>query len=472
MTREQLDIILANTDIAAVVKALQVSSYGNIIPEWSDLEEQYDPLQHAIFNTTLYPPKLGDNGQDDFKRTPLALQKLAVNRVAQSMFSTPVQRMYGEAEDNEQEKDAINLVEEVYRVRNSIDGSNIERAKQLLATCQVCTVWNVVEKPMTVGEEQSKYTLRHNIYSEMNGYKLYPIIDEAGDLLVMSIFYKDETGTDYMDTYINGYDTTKPQYFRFAKLDKWAIDQEAQQELEVFPVLYMYTREPVWGGEAGTALVEQLEEMESYQGLYIKRNTVPTFTIDYGEIEEGDLKEGDEDKETSNDSRRIIELGRGGEMKDVTWKGATEAIEARYKRIKNAFFEQIQVPDTSFANMIASNTSADNKELIFADARAKAEDIGGEWETMFYSELEIVKTMLGIMFSKYAQQLAKFSVRSKIKPYNVRNRLEVAEYIATAGNAMSLETKVGVLDEVDNVEAEVKRIEVEMGATNNMLGEE
>jgi hypothetical protein len=86
MTVEELNDILAKkpTD---VVKGLQETSYPDL-PKWSDLVKQYDPMQHNIQDTTLYPAKLNDANRDDFKRTSLGLQKLAVSRIAQSMFVT------------------------------------------------------------------------------------------------------------------------------------------------------------------------------------------------------------------------------------------------------------------------------------------------------------------------------------------------------------------------------------------------
>lgn len=465
MTKEQLLEILSK-DPNTQVKEFSISSYS--LPAWSDLVKDYDPMQHKIFDVTIYPPKLNELGIDDFKRTPLALQKLAVNRIAQSMFSSPVQRQYAYDRKQTAQDEAVKLLEELYRTRNSIDATNIERSKKLNASCQVVTIWNTIEKPMQVGLNQSKFTLKHTVYSEMDGYKLWPIIDDNGDLLVFSIAYKDKSNKDYFITYINAIDTAKPKVILYVKESNWIVVDQYPKELEIFPVLYMNTTEPVWGGQAGTSLVEQLEEMESYQGLYIKRNTLPTFTLDYGDLQPGDVQDTTT-TETSNDSRRIIKVGKGGSMKDVTWQGATEAIEARYQRLRNAFFEQIQIPDTSFANMIKSNTSAENKELIFSDARAKAEDLGGEWEKMFFMEMEVVKAFAKIMFPSYSAVLDLISVRSIIKPYNVRTKKENAEYVATAGDAMSMETKVRILDEVDDVEQEVEIIEAGASAQANQL---
>lgn len=462
MTQEQLNEILAKSP-DDIVSELQKTSYT--IPKWSDLEKQYNPKKHSIWDLTKYPPKKDEKGNDDFKRTALALQKLAVNRVAQSMFSDPVDRKYSAQDMNDNITNAIEMLEELYRIHNYIDSENIERAKSLNKSCQIATVWSVKEKETVIKGEKSKFKLVHNTYSEPEGYKLYPINDSYGELLVLSVGYTDSEKAEHMDVYVGG---EKPAYLAIVKsAEGWIVDEElSNRDLGVFPVCYIHLPEPVWGGDDGTNLVEQLEEMESYQGLYIKRNSLPTFTLDYGEIEG---KRRATNTEKSSDSRRIIKVGKGGSMKDVTWEGAKEAVDARYERIRNAFFEQIQVPDTSFANMIKSNTSAENKELIFADAKAKARDLGGKWEKFFLDEITIVLGFLKVILPKYAAQLENISVRSVISPYSIRTKKETAEYVSMAGGSMSLETKINLLDEADNVQDEIEKINSENSANANQL---
>lgn len=460
MTVEELVEILGKTP-EETVKELQVSSFN--IPKWSDLLPQYDPLKHAIMNPTTYPPKLDDNNNDDFKRTPLGLQKLAVSRVAQAMFSVPTERIYNYDKDSDLEQKAVDILEQIYRVHNYIDSENIERAKKLNTSCQIVTIWKVFEQENIIEEEAATLKITHTTYSEIEGYQIFAQVDDNGILLVVSLFYKDINDVEHLDVYVNG---EKPQYIAYAKIDKWAIDAEkSNPNLEVFPVVYAYLLEPVWGGKAGTILVEQLEEMESYQGLYIKRNALPTFTMDYGETDGNESTT----EESSSDSRRIIKVGKGGKMLDVTWKGANEAITSRYNRIRNAFFEQVQMPDTSFANMITSNTSAENKELLFADAKAKARDLGGEWEKLFLEELTLLKKMAGIIFPKFATIYEGLSIRSNIRPYSIKSKIENAEYVSLGGDSMSLETKVRILDEVDDIGQEVAAIEGDRGAENNLL---
>lgn len=459
MTLAELQEILL-LDAETILSKLQKSSIT--IPAWGDLEKQYDPEKHSITDTSKYPPKLNELGYDDFKRIKFALQKLAVDRISQAMFAEPVQRIYDYNQESESETKAKDILEQLYRVENYIDSENLERGKRLNAACQFVTVWRALEKPSLIKGEASNLKLSHSTYSEMDGYNIYAQTDENGDLLTVLIKYKDSNSKEHAYLYTN---EETPQLRVYDNISGWVLNEDLSGELPVFPVVYMGRTEPVWGGNAGTTLVETMEEMASFQSLYIKRNVKPTFTLDYGEISGGAKSTA---TETSNDVRSIIVVGKGGNMQAVNWPGASEAIEKEYQKLRNAFFEQVQMPDISFANMINSNTSAENKELLFADSKAKAKDLGGEWEKMFYQEIGIVKAFAKTMFPKYATEFDAISVRSVIKPYSVKSKKENAEYVATAGGAMSLATKINVLGEVDDVDQEIEAIQDEMNAENTL----
>lgn len=468
MLRSQLPDILALIQSPKdIISKLQVSSFDDL-PKWSDLEKEYNPLKHAIITDLVsYPAKLNEKGQDEFKRTPLALQKLANSRLVQSMFATPVTRLYDYDRANESESKAVDVLENLYRIKNDIDGENIERGKKLHASCQMATIWRAYDKPTKIKGIDSKLSLTHSIYSPMDGYKLYPQIDEFGDLLIMSIEYTDTDDVNHFDVYIGG---DAPTIVYYINKGGWILNDsipENPKKLEFFPVVYSKVYEPAWGGKSGTMKVEQLEEMESFDGLYIKKNAAPAFTLDFGEIQPGSQPSSTDEK--SDDSRKIIKVGKGGVMSDVSWTGAGESLDKRYSRLRNAFFEEIQIPDTSFANMIASNTSADNKELIFSDARQKAIDLGGEWNTLFRKEMEIVIEFAKIMFPSLKTALENISVRSVIKPYSVRSDKDNAEFVSVAGGSMSLRTKVALLNQVSDIDSEVQLIQEEQSAASTNL---
>ena len=459
MIQSQLDAILL-LPISEQIEALSVSSFD--IPTWSDLKKQYDPNLHAIKkDLTRYPVIPNDKGGDDMKRITRALQKLACNRMAQTMFSTPIDLTFSYNEEIEAEKKAVDIITELYRTQNFIDAENIERAKKNNASCQIATVWRVYEKPNIVKGETSKFKLSHTTYSEMDGYKIYANIDNNRNILVISFSYSDSNDVEYFDIYTNG---ASPQFISYYKDGDWKLVEEPKKLL-FFPVSYTYLNEPVWGGDSGTTQVETIEETVSYRAMYIKKNSVPLATIDMGDTDGMERKPTTDDggeSETDEDKTRVIATGKGGSIKYVVWDVNNGTSENQVKDMGNAFFEDNQIPNISFANLLDSRTSADNKDIMLTDSKGKAIDLGGEWEMLFNTELnDIIIPFAKIMFPSISTALDSISVRAKIKPFNIKSDLENSQIVANASAAMSLETKVRVMNKVEDVSAEVARIEDE-----------
>lgn len=462
MTVQELAEILSKNP-EELIKDLQVPNSN--VPKWSELEPQYDPKQHKIFSTTLYPPKLDENGNPDFKRTSFALQKLAVSKLAQGTFATPVERVFSFDRQSESQKSAISLFEEIYRTENNIDAENIERSKMKYASCQVATVWRVYEEQNIIKGLPSKFKLTHKSYSEIQGYKIYPVVDGNDNLIVISFEYKDSNNVEHFEVYTNG---LAKEYRKYTKgEDGFVLNTEVSKALEIFPVIYGWMPEPVWGGETGTQKVEQIEEEFSFWGLYNKKNGAPIFHQDLGDVK------GLEKlitSEKSDDSRRIIKGGKGSKFTPVVWDGAGKSRSERIEGLKDAFFEENQIANNSFQRMVSSNTSAENKELIYADPKAKVTDLGGEWQIFLYKEFKIVVEFLKIMYPSIKTDLELITARTVIKPYSVKSRKENGDYVATSGGSMSLATQVKILDEVEDVDQEVAEIEAERSSDNNQFG--
>lgn len=464
MTQSELDkVISLLSDPDKFVKELQKSSFD--LPKWSDLEKQYNPDKHAILtDLNRYPfIKNPDTGGDDMKRITRGLQRLAVNRTSQAMFSTPVIRQYDYNRDDENENLAVDILEMIYSTHNYIDAENIERSKKLNASCQVATIWKAKEKKSKVKGIESKFSLIHTTYSEKDGYILYPQVDENGDLIVLSIEYVDSSDMTHFDVYAGG---DNPLAIYLVKKDKWELAQGIKnpQNLSVFPVVYGNIKEPVWGGNSGTRQVENIEETISYRAYYVKKNASPTHVLDVGDTTG---MQGSTEKEKDTDKKRVLKVGRGGSVNPVIWDSNNKAVQDHIDGLISAFFEDNQIPDTSFKNMLNSNTSAENKEIVFTDSKNKAIDLGGEWQRLFYNEMNIVIEYAKIMFPSLATAFDNISVKSIIKPYNIKSEIDNANFVATAGSSMSLSTKVRKLNQVQDVESEVAAIQEEQAASAN-----
>lgn len=464
MTQEQLDKILS-LPIEDQIKALSITSF--VVPKWEDLFKQYDPAEHSIIkNTTKYPIIANEeNGVDDFPRITRALQRLAVNRVSQAEFVTPVDRIYSYDKNSEQQKKAVDIIEELYRTQNSIDAENIERAKKVNASCQVATVWRVYESPNNILEEPTKYKLAHTSYSEMDGYKIYPNIDNNKNLIVISFGYKDSADIEYFDIYIAG---LKPQFISYTKgADGWVLTELSTNPMPliVFPVVYTHLESPVWGGDAGTKQVEIIEETWSYRALYIKKNSAPIFVQDFGDTAN---KTKSTATESDSDVKKVIPVGKGGSVKAVVWDANPETISAQIKDMEASFFDDNQIANIAMSVLLNANASAENKEIMLTDSKARAIDLGGEWEKLFNDELNnIIIPFAKVMFPSLSSEFDLISVRSVVKPYSIKTDKENAEFVAVAGGSMSLSERVRKLNQVTDIEREVTAIEEERGANAN-----
>ena len=460
----QLELDSFNTlSIEEQMELFMDSSFD--IPEWSDLVVQYDPMQHEIMtNKVRYPVRLNPKtGVDDIKRTVFGLQKSAVDKISQALFVTPVKRDYDYNNEKEYEKLAVSVIENIYRTENAIDGSNIERAKKLNASCQLVTIWSTDETPSKIKGIDSKYTLSHSNYSPMDGYDIYAQTNDKGNIMSIAIGYTDSDEKEHLLVYIAG---NKPAVIKYEKEDEWVINTEKSGVLPLFPCVYTYLLQPVWGGDSGTNKVEQLEEMETYQGYYVAKNQAPLYVQDNGDTS-GMITSGKD--EDSEDSKHIVGVGKGGSIKAVEWVGPGAQYDSRFKRLRNAFHEENQLADNSFSTLLGSNTSADNKEIVYLDPKAKAIDLGGEWEKFFLQELRIVKGFCKIMFPTISNDLDMISIRSKVNAYNIRTKADIANYINLAGSSMSLETKVRILNEASDIEQEVLKIQEENGISANVM---
>ena len=116
--------------------------------------------------------------------------------------------------------------------------------------------------------------------------------------------------------------------------------------------------------------------------------------------------------------------------------------------------------------------SADNKEILLFDSKARAKDYGGEYVYMLTEEFDLVKKLMAVQFPVWANQLEMLNCRSIITPYSVRSLKDRAESIKIARDAgvISIEQGVEELDVVDNVSNEVELIMNERNQEiNNLL---
>lgn len=467
MTLEQLQEVI-NLPPDKAVEALRVREVS--IPDWSEvLVKEYDALLHPIMTDfARYPKKLNAAGRDLFRRIPLAMQALAVDKQAQAIYNEDVLRKYS-LQDNPQMEEARDLLEDNLKVVNNIDSTNIERAKELFKCCEVATIYKLdITTPSIVNQLPVNNKLEHHIYSPVQGYDLHPYYDERHKLVGLGIEY---TAQEYEDGKMVdvGYFVVNliGGVIVYNDKDDWQVISVEKTGVDFLLASYISIPAPIWKGKECSELVELMEELVSKNQLYIDKNQVPMYKFYRGKNtvakEKGDITEDDED------ARRIIEVGEDGVLEAVAWKGAEDAASKQFQLLLEQFYQQVQIFDNRPSSMQAKAMSAENKEILMFDAKARAKDIAGELLILHQEEFSIFKRLTAIQFPSHRANLELLSARSVITPYSLHTKKDTSEYVATnrASGVMSKRTGVALLGEVDDIEQELLNIAEEQQADNN-----
>lgn len=428
-----------------------------ILPAWSDLIKEYDPKQHPVMNRGTYPDivrkkKNGGSKTEYVTRITRGWQKLAVKRISGIMFGLPAVRKYKPQNDAEQR--VANIMEDIFR-RNRIDSLNRDRCKKLYASCEVLTIWYAVEVPTVYGGESTALRLRCKTYSPMSGAELYPLFDEFGDLVALSVQYgrTEESKTiTYFETY------TADRHIRYVMNGTtWGEEINEQIKIGKIPAIYLYREDPVWEEESNN--VYEAEWALSRNGNYIRKNARPNWVV----FSDEKIRNGS-DINKDDDGTGFFQYPANAKAGYETWQQATDSLKYHVDTIKQNFFMQLQLPDISYENMKSAPMSGESRKMMFMDAQQKAFDESGIWEEAFDREINVIRAFMKKMYSSLASAIDTLQVEAQIVPFQINDDAEKVTNLsnATGGKPiMSQRTAIQELAIVDDVDEELRLIEEE-----------
>lgn len=203
----EINQILTAGSVDVIIEALKRKSV--CVPSWDKLIKDYEPKEHEIVTDTVTRKNKvkTDGSVEKASRIYLGLEKLLTRRMTEFTFAIPVKRVYHNIEDNETRQSIAKAIEAIYKYAR-IDAENIRRGNAYYAACEICTIWYAVEKPNSLYGFRSKFKLKCNTYSPMDGVSLYPLFDERGDMLAMSLEYTKKI-LDKEITYFETYTANK-----------------------------------------------------------------------------------------------------------------------------------------------------------------------------------------------------------------------------------------------------------------------
>lgn len=421
---------ILNSNQSEEVKIAALKNKTIVVPTWGGadgLRSQYDPKLHPVMNKALYPDVVNADGTyEPQTRITYDLQRLATKRMTELTVGTPVKRIYNPA--NERQQQIAAYLEAIFE-RNRIDSVNTERCNLLFAGCEVMTLWYATETPNYLYGFDSPLKLRCRNFSPMLGDELYPLFDEYGDMVALSVSYIRKVGNktvQYFDTY------TADRHIKWSNAGgTMSAVEDERTTLGKIPAVYVWRPTPVW--EDTSKIVYEMEWAMSRNGNYLRKNSKPIFAVfadevmDYGG--EGDDKE----------ARAIMQFPKGTTAQYLTWPQAVDNLKYYMAELRQTFFTQLQLPDWSYESMKSAPMSGESRKQLFIDAHLKVRDEAGRLCECFDREVNVVKAFLKtILPTAYYNDIDALAVEQVITPFVITEEKDTITNLMTANGGKAV----------------------------------
>lgn len=449
MTIEEL--LKSGASAETIIAALKEKSI--IVPVWSGrygLVQQFDPTKHPVMNKQKYPDIVTDEGIEYVTRITCDLQRLATKRMTELVTGIPVKRVY--KPENDRQKEIASYIESIYE-RNRIDSVNNERCNMLFAGCEVLTLWYAIDERNNLYGFNSPLKLRCRNFSPMLGDDLYPLFDEYGDMIAMSVGYTRKKGrktVQYFDTYTS------------EKHIKWSNENGGWQEVEneditlgKIPGIYTWRPTPIWEDTSKT--VYEIEWALSRNGNYLRQNSKPLFVVFADEA----ISYGDE-KSPNKEFRSIMQYPKGSTAQYITWQQAVENLKYYVGELRSMFFTQLQLPDWSYEKMSQQALSGESRKQMFIDAQLKVKDESGRLIEFFDREMNVIKAFLKVMLGEqFHKDIDALKVEMIITPFAITDEKDTINNLMAANGGepiMSQRESIELFGHSDDVDKTLKEI--------------
>lgn len=444
---------ILNSENSAESKIAALKEKTIVVPVWSGrfgLVQQFDPTKHPVMNKQKYPDIVTDEGIEYVTRVTCDLQRLATKRMTELVTGIPPKRVY--TPNNDRQKQIAAYIERIYD-RNRINSVNNERLNMLFAGCEVFTLWYAIEERNTLYGFSSPLKLRCRNFSPMLGDELYPLFDEYGDMIAMSVGYTRKKGrkyVQYFDTY------TADKHIKWSNENGgWAEVENENITLGKIPGVYAWRPTPIWEDTSKT--VYEIEWALSRNGNYLRQNSKPIFIVFADEA----ISYGDE-KSPNREFRSVMQYPQNGRAEYVTWAQAVENLKFYVEQLRDLFFTQLQLPDWSYGKMSQQALSGESRKQMFIDAQLKVKDESGRLIEFFDREMNVVKAFAKIMLGEsYAADIDALKVETLITPFAITDEKDTINNLmaANGGKAiMSQRESIEMYGHSDDVDKTLREI--------------
>ena len=428
-----------------------------LVPDWSKLREDYFPELHRIVHDhSMRRDKVRSDGNiDKASRIHIGLERLLAKRTTEFMYAIPVKRIYHNIAGNETRQQIAQAIERIYKTAR-IDAENIRRGNAYFSACEAFTLWYAEEKPNTLYGFNSQYKLKCRTFSPMDGVRLYPLINERGDMEAMSFEY-DRKVMDETVTYFEAYTANEWRKWEY-RAGTWRDVSAAEPvTLGKIPGVYIWRPVPVWHGLSH--IREEIEYTLSRNSDVIAYNSAPVLKV-VGRLF------GAEDK---GESQRIIRVEENGDVAYVSWTQAIEALKYHVDTLLKLFFMQGQMPDLSFDNMKSlGNIGFDARQMVLSDAHLKIGDESGPVLEFLDRECNVIRAFLKQMNTAWANEIDALDIEHVITPFIQNDEDGVTDRLIKQNGGKAIKSQLETIQEIGspNPQATLEQIQKEEASSS------
>lgn len=415
-----IEEIFKQTDISDIISSLKKKNV--IVPKWEDLRSEYDVMEHEVMTDQI---ERKDRKGVKAARITYGMQKLATRRMTQMAFTLPVKRTYKHGNDSLKMEQAKALERLYYKAR--IDSLNKKRFKAYFASCEMATIWYVVEQDNNDYGFNSKYKLRQVTYSPMDEKfsgleqaEIYPLFDEYGDMIALSVEFmhkEDEKEVYYFETY------TSEKKYSWKKVDGvWIDNGVSKVPIGKIQGAYIKRSAPIW--EDQTNNIREIEYTLSRQSDIIRRNTAPVMKV------KGRLI--DTPAPQSDVSREVYQFENDGDVDYVKPPVDHESVDSFVNTLKNNIAEELQLPSLALKDITSIGLTEESRKQILIDAHLKVGEEEGDIIEFLSREGNVLKAFLGLMNAKWKDSIGELEVEHEIVPFVMNNETTDIENLSKA----------------------------------------
>lgn len=454
--------IFENESIPKMVEML--TERNAELPQWSDLVKEYDAKKHKIMTDNVTRQvKVRKGGVEEPARITYAMQKLATKRMTQMTFTIPVERVYKVKNDLQQQQ--ADAIEAVYK-KARIDAINKKRFHAYFASCEMAVIWYAHERENEDYGFKSDYKLRcvcyspmETKYSNIEQADIYPLFDEYGDLIALSIGIERIEGKKtvrYLTTY------TDDRVVTFKREQEWEVYDDVENTIGKIQGVYISRPEPIW--ENATNNIQEIEYTLSRHSDIIRRNSAPVLKV-VGKLV-------NQDRPAADVSREVYQLESGGDISYATSPISSDAVDNFVRTLKDNIEEELQLPNLSTKSIGSAGLSGESRKHLLTDAHLKVGDEQGEIIEFLDREFSVIKALIAKLNPAWQSTIGALEVEHVITPFSMTEDMDNVEVLsrATGGKPfMSQRTAIqraGYISE-EEIDEELKRIQEEEQANRS-----